>query len=343
MDRVLTLNVGSSSLKWSLFDEGETRIDGGDFGRYDALDAIAHRIGDVDGVAHRMVHGGDRFVAPVVVDRSVRSALDEVAALAPLHMFPALEVLDAARVHWADATHVVAFDTAFHRTIPPEESTYAVPRSWREKFGVRRYGFHGLSVEYAMSCVDAARVLVFHLGSGASITAVRDGQSVATTMGMTPLEGLVMATRSGSIDPGAILHLARAGLSIDEIERGLVHEGGLVALAGRSDMREIARAAVEGDERARFARAHFVRSVAKHACSLLPALGSVDALVFTGGIGENDADVRDRILAALPFRARVQVVHAREDISLVRASRQASCNHLGHAPPEANPRRDRLQ
>jgi acetate kinase len=338
MDRTLTLNVGSSSLKWSLFDEGEHLIDGGAAA---SVEVIARRIGDVDGVAHRMVHGGSRFSAPVVVDARVRKALDEIAPLAPLHMWPALAVLDSARARWTRAAHVVAFDTAFHRTLAKEESTYAVPAAW----GVRRYGFHGLSVEYAVSQVVAKRALVFHLGSGASITAVLDGKSVATTMGMTPLEGVVMGTRSGSIDPGVLLHLLRTGVSRAELEEGLTRTGGMFALSGRSDMREIARAAAEGDERARFARAHFVRSVANHACSLLPALGGVDAFVFTGGIGENDADARERILAELAFLGRVpaHVVVAREDISLVRAARQASCSHPGHAPPEAHPRRDRLQ
>jgi len=336
MDRVLTLNVGSSSLKWSLFDEGEHRIDGGSTS---SVDEIARRIGDVDGVVHRIVHGGERFVAPAIIDARVRKALEDVAALAPLHMWPALAVLDSARARWTRAIHVAAFDTAFHKTLPKEESTYAVPAEWR----VRRYGFHGLSVEYVASCVRERRVLVFHLGSGSSITALLDGKSVATTMGMTPLEGPVMGTRAGSIDPGALLDLMRRGYSRADLEDGLTRKGGLVALCGRSGMLEIAQAATEGDERAAFARVHWIRSVAKNACSLLPALGGLDASVFTGGIGENDADARDRIARQLPLGAPVHVIQAREDISLVRAGRLATCNQLHHAPPQTHPRRDRLQ
>ena len=162
-------------------------------------------------------------------------------------------------------------------------------------------------------------------------------------MGMTPLEGVVMSTRSGSVDPGLLLELLRRGVSRADLEDGLTRRGGLVALSGRTDMLEIVRAAAEGDERARFARAHWIRSVAKHACSLLPALGGLDAVVFTGGIGEHDADARERICSELPLSPAVHVIEAREDVSLVRAARQASCTHTGHAPPETHPRRDRLQ
>ena len=347
--RVLTLNVGSSSFKWSRF-EGDACVESAE-GR--ALDEIG--AGDVDAVAHRLVHGGEKFRAPVVVDEGVRRDLEALVPLAPLHMPPALAVLDRARARWPRAVQVAAFDTAFHATLAPEAFTYAVPSAWR----MRRYGFHGLSVEYAVSRMNEVagrtleRVLVLHLGSGASITAVRGARSVDTTMGMTPVEGLVMGTRSGSVDPGALsLLLQRGALSIEELARGLEHESGLLALAGSSDMREIARRAADGDSRARFARAHFIRSAAKHSCALLPALGGLDGVVFTGGIGEHDAAVRagvarelgflriavdpaaneagsaeDRLISDQSSTVAVLVLHAREDVSLLRAARQASCNH----------------
>ena len=372
-DRVLTLNVGSSSFKWSLFDATDEAIDSGE-GKVD-LGALAARIGEVDVVAHRVVHGGERFREPVVVDEAVRRELEALVDLAPLHMPPALAVIDTARAQWPNAVQVAAFDTAFHATLGPEAFTYAVPSAWR----VRRYGFHGLSVAYASSRIEpvtgkrSTRALVLHLGSGASITAVRDGRSVDTTMGMTPVEGLVMGTRPGSVDPGALVRLLRGGLSVDELGEGLEHGGGLRALAGTSDMRELARRASEGDGRARFARAQFIRSAAKHAGSLLAVLGGLDAVVFTGGIGENDVAVRAGVVAALGFAgialdadanarsstadrvvsasssgAAVLVVHAREDVSLLRAARLATCSSRGdkeleHASSETNPGRDRLQ
>ncbi len=355
MDRVLTLNVGSSSFKWSLFDERDARIDGESqaFEPDDVatvLDALAARIGEVDLVAHRIVHGGSNFRAPVVVDRHVRGVLDEMVELDAIHMRPALAVLDGARSLWEDAVHVAAFDTAFHATLDDVASTYAVPVAWREKYGVRRYGFHGLSVEYAVARArdlvarPMRRMIVLHLGSGASATAVLDGRSVDTTMGMTPLEGIVMATRSGSIDPGVLLHLLRAGLDTNEIEEGLSSKGGLLALAGKKDMRAIAAST---DDACRLARAYFIRSVAKHACSMLPALGGLDAVVFTGGIGENDAELRAQVTASLGAISSSPVValviHAREDISLLHAARQASCIQTPHGHPETDSRRNRLQ
>lgn len=347
--RVLTLNVGSSSFKWSLFD-GDVCVESAE-GR--ALDEIG--ADDVDAVAHRLVHGGEKFRAPVVVDDGVRRDLESLVALAPLHMPPELAVLDRARARWPRAVQVAAFDTAFHATLAPEAFTYAVPSAWR----MRRYGFHGLSVEYAVSRMNEVagrplrRALVLHLGSGASITAVRDGASVDTTMGMTPVEGLVMGTRSGSVDPGALaLLLQQNGISIEQLARGLEHESGLLALAGSSDMRELARRAAKGDSRARFARAHFIRSAAKHSCALLPALGGLDGVIFTGGIGEHDAEVRAAVVAELGFlrialdpaaneisstedrlisdessSVAALVLRAREDVSLLRAARQASCTH----------------
>ena len=344
--RVLTLNVGSSSLKWSRFQD-DTFVDGG---ARETLDEIATRAGAVDAVAHRVVHGGARFSAPAIVDDDTLRALDEITALDPLHMRPAVAMIRAARARFPRAEHVAVFDTAFHATMPREATTYAVPRAWRDR-GVRRYGFHGLSVAWSVERLATlapcpiARAIVLHLGSGSSATAVRDGRSVDTTMGMTPLDGLIMATRAGSIDPGAIVHLARNGVSLDEVDDGLTNASGLVALAGDRDMRAIAERAARGDEAAIFARAMVVHSIARNASALLASLDGLDALVFTGGIGENDGDLRARVCDRLAFagvaldaatsgaptaqdrivstgssRAIVAIVHAREDLMLARAA-----------------------
>jgi acetate kinase len=355
MARVLTLNVGSSSLKWSLFDETDRLVDSNSCA-HDALEKIAARVGPVEAVAHRVVHGGTRFTQPTLIDHGVEHALDDLTSLDPLHMRPALAVIRSARSIFSNATHVAAFDTAFHRSLPDEASTYAVPRAWREEYGVRRYGFHGLSVSWSCERIaqlvqPVARVVVLHLGSGSSATAVLDGRSVDTTMGMTPLDGIVMSTRAGAIDAGALLHVARAGVAPHEIEDVLTTKSGIFALAGRSDMREIAELERGGDADAIRARAHLVHSIARHASSLVPSLGGLDALIFTGGIGEGDAAVRERVASQLAFlgvsldrakngattlqdgvissessRVIVAMIHAREDLMLLRAARQPSCD-----------------
>ena len=274
-------------------------------------------------MAHRIVHGGGRFREPVLVDPRVERAIEEVSDLAPLHNRPALQALREARRALPDFPHVAVFDTAFHATIPDEAAVYAIPQEW----GIRRYGFHGLSVQWAAEQVPVARLVVCHLGGGCSVTAVRDGRSIDTTMGWTPLEGLPGATRSGSIDPGALLHLVRRNIDLDQ---ALELQSGLKALGGLDD---------------RLGFAVFAYRVAQAVAAMAAALGGLDTLVFTAGIGENRADVREAVAERLRFlgveldpvrnahavpdtdvssrdaSVRVVVLPAREELVAARAAR----------------------
>src|SRR5438067_6536612 len=210
---VLVVNAGSTSLKLSLV---------GADGSSEEVASLAAAPRDVDAVAHRVVHGGSRFREPVVIDDEVERELAALADLAPLHNHPALTAIESARRALPDLPHVAVFDTAFHATLPPEAFTYALPRRFREEHGIRRYGFHGLSVQWAAEQVQAPRLVICHLGGGCSVTAVRDGRSVDTTMGFTPLEGVPMATRAGSVDPGALLHLLRTNaVTTDALDHAL--------------------------------------------------------------------------------------------------------------------------
>jgi acetate kinase len=261
----------------------------------------------------------------VLVDDDVVRELRELVDLAPLHNGPTLDALTAARAALPDAPHVAVFDTAFHASLPPEATTYALPSRWRDQ-GLRRYGFHGLSVAWATERVPAPRLVVCHLGGGCSVTAVLDGRSVDTTMGLTPLEGIVMATRSGSVDPGLLLHLLRHGTGTDELEHALEHESGLLGLSGLSPhVHELEAAMADGNERARLALSIYVRRIAQAVAALAVSLGGLDALVFTGGVGEGSGWVRDRVCAELAFLGdvRVEVVESREDVVIARAARNA--------------------
>jgi acetate kinase len=255
------------------------------------------------------VHGGARFRDPVLLDDDVKGAIAELSSLAPLHNRPALAVVEEAQAALPDVPHVAVFDTAFHRTIPPEAATYAVPRRWREEWGVRRYGFHGLAVAWVAEQVPTRRLVVCHLGGGCSVTAVLDGHSVDTTMGFSPLEGVPMATRSGSVDPGALLYVLREhGLTVEELDRSLEHHSGLAALGGLDDP---------------LGFAVYTYRVAQAVAAMAVALGGLDALAFSGGVGENRADVRDAVAERLRFLGgfRVEVVAAREDVVVARAVR----------------------
>ena len=264
----------------------------------------------VDAVGHRMVHGGAVFRDPVRIDDEVVSKLEALKPLAPLHQAPALEALAAARAAAPDVPHIAVFDTAFHATLTEVASTYAVPHAWREQWGVRRFGFHGIAVEWVAEQVAARRLVVCHLGGGCSVTAVLDGRSVDTTMGFTPLDGVPMATRSGAIDPGLLLYALRErGLALDEVDDALEQHSGLEALGG-----------LDAD----LGFAVFVYRVAQAIAAMAVALGGVDVVAFSGGIGENRGDVRTAILELLGFlgEPRVEVVPAREDLVIARAVRQ---------------------
>jgi acetate kinase len=331
---VLVVNAGSASLKLSLVapDESTTR-----------LDSLPAGLEGLAAVAHRVVHGGPRFLEPVLIDEAVELDLTAVTELAPLHNTPALAAIREARRAFPDLPHVGVFDSTFHRTIPDEASTYALPLQLRE-WGIRRYGFHGLSVQWASEQVPASRLVVCHLGGGCSVTAVRNGRSVDTTMGFTPLEGVPMATRPGSVDPGSLIYLLRHHLTLDGLDDALEHESGLAGLSGLSgDVRELESSL---DTKARLALQVFTYRVAAAVGSMAVALGGVDALVFTAGIGENSAFVREAVCARLDFlgveldreanesarpdatisasgsTVRIVIVEAREDLVAARAARE---------------------
>ena len=297
----------------------------------------------VAAVAHRVVHGGLRFREPVVVDDAVERELEAVVELAPLHNAPALAAIMEARRALPDLPHVAVFDSAYHATIPEHALTYALPASVREDWGIRRFGFHGLSVQWASERVAVPRLVVCHLGGGCSVTAVKDGRSIDTTMGFTPLEGVPMATRAGSVDPGALLYLLKHYLTVDELDQMLEHESGLTGLSGVSgDVRDLGGSDAPA---ARLALAVFTYRVATAVGAMATALGGLDALVFTAGIGENSALVRAAVCERLGFvglqldldanesarpdtwvstadsPVRVLVLEAREDVVAARAAR----------------------
>ena len=300
---VLVVNAGSTSLKLHLVVGDDSQpVDG-----FVAADAVGHRV----------VHGGRRFVAPALVDNEVEQAIAALAVLAPLHNRRALDEIRRAREALPAVPQVAVFDTAFHRTMPPEASTYAIPERWREEWDVRRYGFHGISVQWVASQVEAERLVVCHLGGGCSVTAVRDGHSVDTTMGFSPLEGVPMATRSGSVDPGALLYLLREQLlTLDELEQALEHESGLAGLSGggSGDVREAAPLALD----------LFVHRVAGAVAAMAAACGGMDVLTFTGGIGEHASTVRERIVERVRFLGGfgVEIVPSREELVIAAETRR---------------------
>jgi acetate kinase len=263
-------------------------------------------------VGHRVVHGGDRFVEATIIDDEVLRGIEEVSDLAPLHNGPALSAIRGARATLGDAVPMVAvFDTAFHRTLPPRSSQYAIPWELSEKHMIRRYGFHGIAHQYmaeryaAITTTPAKRVrlVTLQLGNGCSATAVDSGRSVDTSMGFTPLEGLVMGTRSGDLDPSLVGHLAsREGVPTKEVEEWLNTRSGLLGVSGRSrDMRELLQAEAQSDSRAALAVEMFCYRVRKYIGAYLAALGGADAVIFGGGIGENASTVRARICSGMEW------------------------------------------
>jgi acetate kinase len=337
---VLVVNAGSSSLKLHVVGDDDTAAP------VDDLSSVAPE--ELDGVGHRIVHGGAELRGPAVIDAAVEEAIRAAIPIAPLHNAPALEGLDRARAHLPTLPHVAVFDTAFHATLPDVAATYAVPERWREEWGIRRYGFHGLSAQWASERTGARRLVVCHLGGGCSVTAVLDGRSVDTTMGFSPLDGVPMATRSGSVDPGALLYLLREhGVTVDELADALERHAGLAGLSGGSgDMQDLLEREAAGDEAAHLAVRVFAYRVGLAVASMAAALGGIDALVFTAGIGEGSPVIRERICRRLAHlgvdlderanrlagpdadigskrsTARVVVVRSREEIVVARAVRE---------------------
>lgn len=358
--RVLVVNAGSASLKLRLLDSEDAVSGSRDLearaGRFDPdqLETAVRELGEADAVGHRIVHGGRRFRQAVALDAAVLDELRGLSELAPLHQPPALSAVDAVARLLPDTPAVGCFDTAFHAGLPDAASTYPLPREWRERWQLRRYGFHGLSHAYAArraiglaGAADEAAVVTCHLGAGASLAAVRGGRSLDTTMGFTPLEGLAMATRSGSVDPGLLLWLLEhGGLTPPELSDALEHRSGLAGLAGTGDMRAVLARAGSGDPDAHLALDVYVHRLRAGVAAMAAAIGGLDVLVFTGGVGENAAPVRAAAATGLGFlgvavderrnraaggdaeigdpdaRVRAFVITAREDLEIARDVRE---------------------
>ncbi len=319
-----------------------------------ALTGALQSIGEVDAVGHRIVHGGTQFTGPVRIDDDVAVSLRALCDLAPLHQSRSLAAFDVTSAALPGTAAVACFDTAFHAGMPPAARTYALPKEWRERFGLRRYGFHGLSHAYASrrtaellgADAQGLRVVSCHLGAGASLAAVRGGRSVDTTMGFTPLDGLVMATRAGSLDPGLVLWLAdHVGTPTAELAATLEHRSGLLGLTGTADMRVVLEEASAGRPEAQLALDVYGHRLRAGIASMAASMGGLDAIVFTGGIGEHSPQVRDlatrdldflgvrldgdanrrvgdRIIGAVGAPVAALVVAAREDLEIVAETRR---------------------
>jgi acetate kinase len=365
--RVLVVNAGSSSLKLRLLGPQDAvdaahDIDGeGDW--EGELEQFLDRAPNPDAAGHRVVHGGATFLAPQPIDAELEQRLAELEELAPLHNPPAIRMIQALGRLRPELQAVACFDTTFHAGLPAAAATYALPAAWTDRWPLRRFGFHGLSHAYASrraaeiigGPLQELRLITAHLGAGASLAAVASGRSVDTTMGFTPLEGLVMATRSGTVDPGLVLWVQRrSGLGPEAVEKALEHEAGLLGMSRRSgSVREVLDAAAAGDERSALAIDVYLHRLRAGIAAMAAAIGGADALVFTGGVGEGSAEVRERACAGLGFlgigidtalnaaagpdadlsaRAspgRVILVHAREDLEIAAQVRETIEDHAG--------------
>jgi acetate kinase len=323
MSSVFVVNSGSSSIKYQLVDLATEKaiVTGlieriGEPGSFianhaEGMQVVLAKLGDVDdliAVGHRVVHGGSEFDGPTLIDDEVEREIDALARLAPLHNPANLLGIRAARRALPDVPHVAVFDTAFHQTMSPAAYTYAIDTEIAREYKVRRYGFHGTSHKYVSEQAAQllgkpladTRIIVLHLGNGASATAIEGGRSIDTSMGMTPLQGLVMGTRSGDIDPAVLVHLNRAaGMSVGELDEMLNRKSGLLGLTGMGDMRDVQDAALNGDEDAELALQVWRHRIRHYIGAYYAQLGGLDALVFTAGVGENNALLRRRALAGL--------------------------------------------
>jgi acetate kinase len=350
--RFLVVNAGSSGLKLRLLDEDDRLLESQDVTDPHEVSSVVSAWTRPDAIGHRIVHGGGRFISSVVIEEGVIEQLDALIDLAPLHLPPALDGIAEARRLFPGVPEVACFDTAFHARMPAAAATYALPRRWRERWGLRRFGFHGLSHSYASrraaellgKDLEGLRIVTCHLGAGASLAAVKAGISVDTTMGFTPLEGLVMATRSGTVDPGLLLWLQTVqGLSAIELSDVLEHESGLLGLCGTADMKEVVTARSPD---AAMALDVYIHRLSAGIVAMASAMQGLDAIAFTGGVGENAPVVRHRCLSALEWlycgvdvsandratgdclistpdaRVATFVISAREDLEIVREVRK---------------------
>jgi acetate kinase len=313
---LLVVNAGSSSLKLRVLGDGDEVVDEAAVSDWDGdpgpLDTMAGRGSDtIQAVVHRVVHGGDRLPVAAVVDDEVEQQIEDLVPLAPLHQPRALDLIRHSRR--GPRPVVACFDTSYHRTIPVAAATYALPAAWRNRWNVHKYGFHGLSHQYVASRAPEVlgrplpRLISCHLGAGASVCAVADGRSVDTTMGFTPVDGLVMATRSGAVDPGLLVWLqTQGGLTADEVGEGIEHQAGLLGLSEKSgDLREVLAGLDGGDDRCRLAFDVYVHRMAGEIARMSAALGGLDAIAFTGGVGEHSARLRAAVCARLAWTGGV--------------------------------------
>jgi acetate kinase len=317
--RILVVNAGSSSLKLRVLGDGDEIIATADLpaprGTADkaTIEAALTSFGQIDAAGHRIVHGGTIYRGPVIIDAAVRQRLEALTDLAPLHQPKSLDALDAVQAALPGVPAIACFDTAFHATIPEPAATFALPPEWRQRWALRRYGFHGLSHAWIARRVPElagpsgddpgrTRLVSCHLGAGASLAATAGGRSVDTTMGFTPLDGLVMATRSGAVDPGLVLWLEQhAGTPPAELAATLEYRSGLYGLAGTADMRQILDRAATGDPDASLARDVYLHRLRAGIAAMAAAMGGIDLLAFTGGVGENSAEIRERAMDCLGF------------------------------------------
>ncbi|MCX5950509.1 MAG: acetate kinase [Cyanobacteria bacterium] len=365
-DPALVLNAGSSSLKarllaadgqvlWQGRRDGAIDVDAKDLWREWLEPALGPAIESLALVGHRVVHGGDRFVAPTRLTPEVLAELTDLVPLAPLHNGPSLRLMAALAAWRPQLPQWACFDTAFHRTLPEEARTYALPEAWRQQ-GLRRFGFHGLNHQHisevmarhwaAQGRCGPLRLISCHLGAGCSLCAIAEGRSVATTMGFTPLDGLVMATRCGAIDPGLVLHQLRAGVDVADLENQLNTQSGLLGLSGWSaDMAELRKIVVAGEtatDGGRWAGARRAIAVFRHSLlqgigAMAASLGGVDGIAFSGGIGEHDGALRQEVIERLAWLQplEVLVVPADEEGLIARLCRQAAA--LGPTTPAPAP------
>lgn len=314
--KIGVINAGSSSLKFKLFETKTKKIlfsqtvenigeEGSSIANHEeALSTIDVDFSIIEAVGHRVVHGGEEFCSSVLIDEAVESGIEKIIHLAPLHNGANLEGIRIARKKMPKIPHVAVFDTAFHTTMPQEASLYALPYELYEKHHIRRYGFHGTSHSYVMkeaACtllkdVNDVNLITLHLGNGASACAIKNGKSIDTSMGFTPLEGLMMGTRSGDIDPSVVLYLQRElGMSLTAVTEMLNKESGLYGICHENDVRKILKS---DDANAKLALDMMIYRIQKYVGAYLAVLGSVDAIVFTGGIGENSSHIRDRVMGS---------------------------------------------
>lgn len=378
MTAVLVINAGSSTVKWKLFHSGnEVRRGIHEHLKSSSGDAPHHRsaiesiLADVThenlvAVGHRVVHGGDYFKKATLVDEEVEERIDRLSPLVPLHNPVNLMGIRASREAFPSVPNVAVFDTSFHSALPPASTTYALDTEVARRFGIRRFGFHGISYQYAAT--EAARFLgkplselkliAFHLGNGASVCAIAGGRPVETSMGMTPLEGLVMGSRSGDIDPGAILHLLREGLKPEQLDKLLSEQSGLLGLAGSEDLREVQAAATGGDLTAQAALDVYQHRLRHYLGAYLAQLGGADVILFTAGVGENSPSIRaatlrgledlgiqidsdlnaapgnqTRVISSTESRVTVMVLPANEELEIARQTVEL----VGHVQNRSHP------